>query len=70
MDILYNNVEVGKSINFDLIDEGKVQTLDQVIFSLHFYFVGININRFIVASVAERSVCCNPRLLVNIDAHK
>ena len=30
IEILYKNVELGKSINFDLIDEGNVQTLDQV----------------------------------------
>ncbi len=30
IDILYNNVEYGKSINFDLVDEGEVQTFDQV----------------------------------------
>eukprot|EP00794_Sanderia_malayensis_P019060 gene19060-20974_t len=29
IDILYNNVEYGKSINFDLVDEKNVQTFDQ-----------------------------------------
>ena len=30
IDILYNNVESGKQINFDLVDEAEVETLDQV----------------------------------------
>ena len=32
IDILYNNVERGKSLNFDLRDEGEVKTFDQVIY--------------------------------------
>ncbi|XP_065064826.1 tolloid-like protein 2 [Rhopilema esculentum] len=29
IDILYNNVEMGKAINFNLVEEGRVRTLDQ-----------------------------------------